>query len=376
MGNSVVAERQLDAIVIGTGVIGLATARELARSGLTVTLLDRAQPSREASRAAAGIICPTYPWQEPEALGALVHWSRALYPVLCEDLRRQTGVDPEWRVGGILVFDAGAQAVGAAWARANALPFEALDPAGVARAEPALGGITRGALFLPTVGQVHSARLLRALTESVMNEGVPVRQYTEVVGLAHENDRVVGVRTAEGVIRAPNVVLAAGAWSGRLLAAEGLKLPIVPVLGEILQYDGPPGLLSRILVEEGRYVVQRRNGQILVGSTKVRGGFEIKVSEAAQTELMAAGAKLLPMLAGATPNRQWANLRPGTPDDVPFIGAHPDAPGLWVNAGHFRNGITLAPASARLLRDLIVGSTPIVDPAPYALSSARLAAHA
>ena len=88
-------QRRWDVVVVGTGVIGLATARELARAGLSVTVLERGQPGREASRAAAGIVCPTYPWKEPPALSALVHWSRALFPVLCEDLRRQTGVDPE-----------------------------------------------------------------------------------------------------------------------------------------------------------------------------------------------------------------------------------------------------------------------------------------
>lgn len=369
-------ERTVDAIVVGTGIIGLATARELARAGLSVTLMDRAQPSREASRAAAGIVCPTYPWQEPEALSSLVHWSRALYPVLCEDLRRQTGVDAEWRACGIMMFDASEQAAGVAWARGNALPYEVLDAAGVARAEPVLGGTTRGAFYLPTVGQVNSARLLRALTESVMNEGVPLRQYTEVLGFAREGERVVGVETREGTLRAGRVVVACGAWSGTLLESAQLRLPIVPVRGEVLQYDGPPGLLSRILLEQGHYVLQRRNGQIVVGSTKVRGGFDITVSEAGQSELTAAGAGLLPMLAGATPNRQWANLRPGTPDDLPFIGEHPDAPGLWVNAGHYRNGITLAPASARLLTDLIVGHEPIIEPASFALTPARLAATA
>jgi len=215
--------------VVGTGVVGLATARELARSGLSVMLVERAQPGREASRAAAGIVCPCYPWREPDGIGSLVHWSRALFPVLCEDLRRQTGIDPEWRVSGIMCFDPDQQALGVAWARANALPYEVLDAAGVARAEPALGGTNRGAFYLPTVGQVHAARLLRALTEGVMNEGVPLRQYTEVTGLLRESGRVVGVTTRDGALRAGRVVLAAGAWSGKLLESAGLKLPIVPV---------------------------------------------------------------------------------------------------------------------------------------------------
>ncbi len=369
-------QRRWDVVVVGTGVIGLATARELARAGLSVTVLERGQPGREASRAAAGIVCPTYPWKEPPALSALVHWSRALFPVLCEDLRRQTGVDPEWRVGGMLMFDADERDRGASWARGSALPFELLDAAGVARCEPALAGGKRDALFLPTVGQVHTARLLRALNESVMHEGVPVRQFTEVTGLVREGGKVTGVQTKEGELLATHVVIAAGAWSETLLTAAQLALPMVPVHGQLVQYDGPPGLLSRILVERDHYALQRRNGQIVVGSTKEHCGHDIKVTEAAQAELTKVGAELLPMLARATPNRQWANLRPGTPDDLPYIGAHPDAAGLWINTGHFRNGITIAPAAARLLADQLLGQVPIVDPTPYALARPRLAARA
>jgi glycine oxidase len=357
-----------DVIVVGTGVIGLATARELARSGLTVTLFDRGQPGREASRAAAGIVCPTYPWREPEALDALVHWSRAIFPVLAEDLWRQTGIDPEWRVGGVLMFDEAERAAGIAWARAKALPYEMLDAEALARAEPALAGSRREAFFLPTVGQVHTSRLMRALTEAVMQDGVPVREHVDVTGLVREGARVTGVATPDGELRAARgVVVAAGAWTGALLETAGLALPVFPVRGQIIQFDGPAGLLGRVLLEDGYYVLQRRGGHIVVGSTKERVGFDKSTTEAAAEELVAAGTGLLPMLEGARPARQWAGLRPGTESGVPFIGEHPAAPGLWVNAGHGHNGITIAPAAARLLADMVLGRQPILDPRPFAV---------
>lgn len=358
----------VDVIVVGTGVVGFATARELARGGARVLLLERGQPGREASRAAAGIICPTYPWREPPALDALVHWSRAYYPVLAEDLRRITGIDAEWRVGGILVFDEAEREAGVAWARDKALPYEVLDPAGLARAEPALAGSKRSAFFLPTVGQIHTSRLLRALGEAVMQDGVPVRQNVEVISLLREGSRVVGVQTDAGDFRAERgVVLATGAWTQPLLQSVGLDLDVFPVRGQVIQFEGPAGLLGRVLLEDGNYVLQRRGGHILVGSTKERAGFDKDTTEQAAEELKVAGANLLPMLEGARPSRQWAGLRPGTADGVPFMGEHPDAPGLWVNTGHHTNGITLAPAAGRLVADLVLGRKPILDPKPFAL---------
>jgi glycine oxidase len=362
------SREETDVIVVGTGVVGLATARELARGGASVIVLERGQPGREASRAAAGIICPVYPWREPKALDALVHWSRAYYPVLAEDLRRQTGVDAEWRVGGILVFDEAERDAGVKWARDKALPYEVLDPDALARVEPALAGTKRSAFFLPTVGQIHSSRLLRGLNEAVMQEGVPVRQHTEVTGLVRDGAKVVGVETAAGPLFARRgVVLATGAWTSELLATAGLKLEVFPVRGQVIQFEGPAGLLGRVLLEDGHYVLQRRGGHILVGSTKERVGFDKDITEEAAEQLMTAGAALLPMLEGAKPNRQWSGLRPGTADAVPYMGEHPQAPGLWVNTGHYANGMTLAPAAGRLVADLVLGRAPILDPKPFAL---------
>src|SRR5690606_17282553 len=151
--------------------------------------------------------------------------------------------------------------VAQAWARYSARPIDILDARQVVFCEPALGGSPpRPAIFLPTVSHVHSSRLMRALTESVYSMGVPIRENLEVTGIIASGNRVAGVRTTEGDITAPRVVICAGAWSGGLLAAVGLRGDVRPVKGQIIQFDAPPGLLSRILLDRGCYVIPRRGG--------------------------------------------------------------------------------------------------------------------
>ncbi|HWP94151.1 MAG TPA: glycine oxidase ThiO [Gammaproteobacteria bacterium] len=354
-----------DVIVVGAGIIGLMTARELARSGLTVLLLERGQAGREASRAAGGILSPLYPWRCSGALTMLAQWSQSYYPVLADDLRRETGLDVELTPSGLLIFDPEEHVAAEAWARQHALPLDRIEPEALARCEPALAGVRRAALFLPTVAHIHNSKLLRALQESAMREGVPLRQYAEVTGFLTEGDRVTGVCTSEGRLTAGSVVVACGAWAGQLLATLGIRLAVRPVRGQIIQFDGPPGLLGRILLDGGHYLLARRNGSLLAGSTVEEAGFDKAVTEVARAELAAAAARLLPLLAGAPIRRQWAGLRPASHDELPYIGPHPAWRGLFVNTGHFRNGLTIAPASARLLADLLLGRRPIVDPACY-----------
>lgn len=355
-----------DVIIIGGGVIGLMSARELARAGMRVVVLDRGQCGREASRAGAGILAPLCPWRSPAAVNALAEWSQQYYPVLADDLRRQTGVDPELTPSGLLIFDPQERSAAEAWAQRHGVPLEVLDTDAVGRCEPAMAADARPAMFFPTVAHVHSSRLLRALQESVMAEGVPLRAYCEVTGFIHQGERVIGVQTSEGALRADSTVVTAGAWSGQLLKMLDIEMPIRPVRGQIIQFDGPPGLLGRILLEGEHYLVARRNGNILAGSTHEEAGFDKSTTVAARDALYAAAQRLLPMLRGIAIQRHWAGLRPASPDGVPRIGAHPERPGLYLNTGHFSTGLTTAPAAARLLTALLQGTEPVVDPAPYA----------
>ncbi len=355
-----------DVIVVGAGVFGLLTARELGRAGLSVLLLDRAQPGREASRASAGILSPLYPWRVRAPLQALAHWSQQYYPVLVDDLRRDTVIDPELVNSGMLVFGDDERQVAQAWARYGARPLDVLDPRQVVACEPALGGSpARSAVFLPTVSHVHSSRLMRALTESVYGSGIPIREDLEVTGIASRDGRITGVMTAAGEIAAERVVISAGAWSGELLKSLGVAGDVRPVKGQVIQFDGPPGLLTRILLDRGCYIIPRRSGSIVVGSTVEEAGFDRDATDEARDQLQEFAARLLPALGNLKVERHWAGLRPATRDELPYIGAHPEMRGLYLNTGHFRHGLTTAPASARLLADVVLERSPILDPSEY-----------
>jgi len=169
-------------------------------------------------------------------------------------------------------------------------------------------------------------------------------------------------------MRADQVVLAAGAWSGRLLATLGLELPVKPMKGQMILFKCAEDFLPSMVLAKRRYAIPRRDGHILVGSTLENVGFDKTPTDDALQSLRATAIDLLPGLADAEVVKHWAGLRPASPDGIPYIGPVPGHDGLWLNCGHFRNGLVLAPASCQLLTDLMSNRVPSVDPEPYAPS--------
>ena len=354
-----------DVIVVGAGVVGLMTARELTRAGRHVTLVERGLTGREASRAAAGILSTLFPWRSPKPVALMSRWSQSSYAMLADDVRRASGIDPEWTASGLLCFDLKEKDAAKEWAASTGRAIDFLEANEVRKQEPALADHARPAIFLPGIAHIHVSRFLRALREALLNEGVPIKEETSVTGVLEAGGQVKGVRTEAGELHAEHVVIAAGAWSAGLAAMLDIKLPVEPVRGQIIQFKGPPGLLGRVLCQGDHYLLSRRSGEILVGSTKEQVGFDKDITPAAREELTAVAVDLLPVLKGAQPMRQWSGLRPGSPEGIPFVGPHPKLKGLWFNTGHYANGVTLAPGSARLLADLMAERAPILDPAPY-----------
>jgi glycine oxidase len=359
--------RQQQVVIVGGGVIGLLTAFNLASEGQWVVLLDRSGVGQESSWAGGGIVSPLYPWRYSPAVTALAHWSQDFYPQLGESLSATTGIDPQVHVTGLYWLDLDDQAEALAWAEREGRPLRAVDISAVHDAVPVVGSGFSRAIYMADVANVRNPRLVKSLKAALQTmPNVTLHEHCEVSGFIRDGERVSGVKSSAGEIRGDQVVLAAGAWSGELLGTLGLQLPVEPVKGQMILYKCASDFLSSMVLAKGRYAIPRRDGHILIGSTLEHEGFDKTPTDAALESLKASALELIPALADAELVGHWAGLRPGSPEGIPYIGEVPGFTGLWLNCGHYRNGLVLAPASCRLFVDVMLGREPVIDPAPYA----------
>lgn len=355
-----------EVVIVGGGLIGMLTARELRLNGLKVILLERGRTGQEASWAGGGILSPLYPWRYPDEVSALVAWSQSRYEALCRYLHQDSGIDPEWTPSGLLMLGRKEEAEARDWTARWEVALEVLNESGLRQCEGTLNADAEPAgLWLPEIAQVRNPRLVQALRQSLNKLGVEIREGVEATGLLIRNQIVTGVATRLGSVAADRVVVAGGAWSGQILADNGVRLSVEPVRGQMILLRGSPGLLSRIIVWQAHYLIPRQDGHILAGSTVEYVGFDKSTTAEALKELHDVAHGLIPALKSLPIIHQWAGLRPGSPQGIPYIGEHPSLKGLYVNAGHFRNGIVTGPASARLLADILLEREPIFDPKPY-----------
>lgn len=353
--------------IVGGGIIGLLSARELAMAGETVAVLDRRELGRESSWAGGGILSPLYPWRYPEPVNRLARWGQTAYPELARELLANTKLDVEWIRSGLLILDTAEAERALAWAAQAGVSLVQLDDRSLHALAPAVSPAITSAWHFPEVAQVRNPRLVTALRQDLAGRGVELREQVEVHGFESHHGRLHALRTSAGLLPAARAIVAAGAWSAQLLNGTGLDLDHPPVKGQMLLLRPHPRLISSVLLNGGHYLIPRRDGHILIGSTQERTGFDKATSTAAREELRAAALTMVPALADAAVEKHWAGLRPGSPHGIPVIDRHPDIQGLYLCTGHFRNGLVMAPASARLLVDVLLGRPPVVDPAPYRL---------
>ena len=354
-------------VVIGGGIIGLLTARELAMAGHTVSVVDQGRIGAEASWAGGGILSPLYPWRYPDPVNQLARWSQQHYSALATELITDGGLDPQWTQSGLLVLDPSEHAEALAWAKGYDLPAEEITAQDCIRLEPGLQVPGSTALWFPSLAQIRNPRLVKSLAESCLRHGVQLRESTQVSGLTLRGQRVTAVETQSGSLSADSVVVASGAWSARLLAGLGMTLPVRPVRGQMIMYHAQPSQIRHINLYEGHYLIPRQDGRVLVGSTLEEVDFDKSTTVEARESLIRFAGSLFPFLRELPIESQWAGLRPGSPTGIPYICNVPGVAGLYLNTGHYRNGVVLGFASARLLADVMVGRVPILDPAPYGL---------
>lgn len=353
--------------IVGAGVVGMSVALELAEAGCRVRVFDRGPAGREASWAGGGILWPLYAWRHPESVRSLAMWSADLYPALCASISRHTGIDPQLLDSGLLVLDEDERANALAWAARYGSRADVLRGGEIRSAEPALGGRHVSAVRLSDIRQVRNPRLLQGLWRRLGQLDVEVHANTTVHAVSASAGRLRGLDTSAGwqPARGP-VVIAAGAWTQALLEPLGIAVGIAPVKGEMLRYRAAAGLVRHILLHKDCYIIPRRDGGLLVGSTLEHSGFAKTPTPAARERLRRAAVSMVPALEDRPIVAHWAGLRPATPGGIPYIGAIPGVEGLMVCAGHFRNGLLLAPGSAKLMAALLLGRTPPLSPEPYA----------
>ena len=294
-------------------------------------------------------------------------WSQRVYPLLVEELLNHTGIDAEWVQSGLLILNTDMDARISAWTENFKCRNRTVSPAQVRQLEPQVVQAVSDSVLLPDVAQIRNPLLCTALARSIRMQGVDLREQTEVTGLSAQKGRIQGVQTNRGDFPAARVVIASGAWSSLVMQTAGLELAVEPVRGQMIMFETTPGLLRHITLHGDHYLIPRQNGLVLAGSTLEYTGYNKETTEEARHTLTEKALKLVPALSDFSVIKHWAGLRPGTATSVPYIGEHPRIQGLYVNTGHFRNGVVMAPASAQLLADCMLERASFTRFEPYTL---------
>lgn len=366
-------QRARDVVIVGGGIMGCAIALRLAQRGVGVTVIERGIPGAEASSAAAGMLAPQMEADGPGPMLDLGLRGRALYPSLAAELADATGIDIGHVKSGVLAVALTDDAERAldhrrVWQTARGMRVEALSGATARDREPALGQAVRAALLFSDDAQVNPRALARALSQAAAAAGARFLQGRYVRRVRIEGGMATGVDLDGDTLDAGAVVVAAGSWSG-LVEGGGVAASVVrPARGQLVAIETRPPLFRHVLSVHGRgYLVPRRDGTVVAGSTVEMVGFRKEVTVGGLAEILGLARTLVPALADAPVIDTWSNFRPYTEDHLPVLGPTPVGR-LFLATGHHRNGILLGPITAQAIADLVATGNAGVDLTPFSVA--------
>ena len=351
--------KKSDVLIIGGGVIGLSLARELHIKGIrNITILEKSETGKESSYAAAGMLAVQSETDKPDEFFDFCSESNKLYPQFAEELFDETGVDIELDKSGTLYLafnktDENKLRERYEWQKKAGLNIEKLSAIETHKLEPFVSPDILGSLFFPNDWQVENRKLLHALEKYCEFNEIEIRVNTEIKNLLIENGEVIGAETETEKFHAEQVVLATGAWTSLIKAAEFALPPIKPIRGQIIEFHTAKRLFGKVVYSPRGYLVPRQDGRILVGATVEDTGFDKTTSDAATEFLRENALEIAPSLVNINIHNEWVGLRPFAADALPVLGKVREIENLFIATAHYRNGILLAPITAKILADKI-----------------------
>jgi len=367
-----IEEKTCDICIVGGGVIGLTLAYLLAKEKVSVTLIDKSDLGQEASWAGAGILPAGNPAKAKSPIGKWRAQAVSFFPHFSAELKSLTGIDNGyWQCGGLELRASASQLEEhrllnlAKVERGEGLMCEIVDAQKLHELEPNLSPALPGGVYFSGIAQIRNPWHLKALIEACRVKGVNLLAHSPCESIERLGERITGIRTPTGTIRAKKFVIAAGTWTTGLLADLGWQPAMKPIKGQIVLLHPEQEALKHILLVSHQYLVPRQDGRILIGSTEEDVGYDKTPTEEASINLRSFAARLIPSLADAPIEKQWSGLRPGSSDGRPFLGLVPNYQNLFVAAGHFRAGLQHSIMTGMVMRDVLLNQPNNVDLAPF-----------
>ena len=359
--------------IIGAGISGLMSALELLEENCKITIFDQQFAGKAASWAGGGILSPMYPWKYPPAVNALAQYAKPLYQTWNEKLKPITGIDFEIHETGLLILDEDDFEIGLNYAQQHNEPMqqaEYLQHEQLEQVNPHIHKKYQHALYFPHLANVRNPRLLQSIMAYLkQHPQVEFLENCPIETLNIKNGNIESISSLSGQkFYADQFILTTGAWSKHWAEQLNIEIPVEPIQGQMVLFKTPKHWLPTMCMNQVMYLIPRTDGHIVCGSSMRNIGFNTSTCHHIKQDILDACFNMIPELKQFPIVQEWAGLRPSSPHGIPYIGQFSGLTNLWANFGHFRNGLCMGPASARLLKQLMFNLPTITQAEAYAPS--------